>query len=86
MSTPKVYADFQNLDDDNRLRLTSVGTLQDLKRLGIDLSEDLVLTFYTDDADEGCWVAAINWTAIHHASDGAGALRGAPAHSDDGVR
>ncbi len=52
MDTPKIYADFQNLDDLNRLRLTSVGTLQDLERHGIELQEGLVLTLYTDDADD----------------------------------
>ena len=32
MSAPKVYADFQNLDDVNRLRLTCAGTHRDLER------------------------------------------------------
>ena len=88
MATPRICADFQNLDDFNRLRLVCAGTLQDLEREGIQLLEGLVLTFYTDDADdrgqpdemrvEGvvrydedakCWVAAVNWSALHHASD-----------------
>jgi hypothetical protein len=88
MATPKVYADFQNLDDANRLRLTCAGTLADLEREGIRLREGLALTFYTDDADdqgqpdelrvEGvvrydhesqCWVAAVDWDALRHASD-----------------
>ena len=30
MVTAKVYADFQNLDDASRLRLTSAGTFRDL--------------------------------------------------------
>ena len=55
MAASRIYADFQNLDDFNRLKLTCAGTLQDLKRLGIELKEGMVLTFYTDDADdEGC--------------------------------
>jgi hypothetical protein len=54
MAPPKVYADFQNLDDENRLRLTCAGTLRDLERQGIRLHEGLVLTLYSDDAnDEG---------------------------------
>ena len=88
MALPKVYADFQNLDGANRLRLTCAGTLQDLARHGIQLHESLVLTFYSDDADdqgqpdelrvegvvhydtEGqCWVATIDWAAVHHASE-----------------
>jgi hypothetical protein len=88
MLPPRVYADFQNLDDFNRLKLTCAGTLDDLTRQGIQLHEGLVLTLYTDDADdqgqpdelraqgvvhynpdEHCWVAAIDWTALRHASD-----------------
>jgi hypothetical protein len=90
MTAPKVYADFQNLDDSNRLRLTCAGTLRDLEQQGIRLREGLVLTVYTDDADdlgrpdelraEGivhydddrqCWVAAIDWDDLRHASDDA---------------
>ena len=52
MSTPRVYADFQNLDDANRLLLTCAGTLQDLQRQEIQLQEGLLLTFYSDDADD----------------------------------
>ena len=51
MGTPRIYADFQSLDDENRLKLTCRGTLQDLQRHGIQLREGLRLTFYTDDAD-----------------------------------
>lgn len=88
MPTPRIYADFQNLDDYNRLRLTCAGTREDLERQGIELREGLALTFYMDDADdqghpdellaegvvhyhdeERCWVAAIDWSAIRHASD-----------------
>ncbi len=52
MSTPRVYADFHNLDNSNRLRLTCVGTIDDLARQGIELRQGLVLTFYMDDADD----------------------------------
>jgi hypothetical protein len=52
MSKPKVYADFHNLDDSNRLRLTCAGTVADLARQGLELQEGLVLTFYMDDADD----------------------------------
>lgn len=88
MTHPQVYADFQNLDDFNRLKLTCAGTVADLDRQQIQLREGLVLTLYTDDADdqgqpdelrtegiihynneEHCWVAAIDWSAIRHASD-----------------
>jgi hypothetical protein len=49
---PRIYADFNNLDSQNRLRLTCQGTLDDLKRNGIQLHEGLRLTFYMDDADD----------------------------------
>ncbi|MEX0701544.1 MAG: hypothetical protein WD069_05550 [Planctomycetales bacterium] len=52
MASPRIYADFHDLDDLNRLRLTSVGTQQDIERHGIQLQEGLALTFYTDDADD----------------------------------
>ena len=51
MAPPKVYADFQNIDAANRLRLTCAGTRQDLAHHGLRLHEGLVLTFYSDDAD-----------------------------------
>jgi hypothetical protein len=87
MAHSRVYADFQNLDDENRLRLTCAGTHRDLEQQALELREGLVLTLYTDDATddgqsdeiladavvhfnhaENCWVAAIDWQAIRHAS------------------
>ena len=52
MNRPRVYADFHNLDDTNRLRLTCQGTKDDLRRLGLPLREGLLLTFDLDDADD----------------------------------
>ena len=52
MAIPRVYADFQNLDDENRLRLTCAGTCRDLQRQGIELQEGMKLTLYTDDAKD----------------------------------
>src|SRR5437868_6991269 len=91
MTIPRVYADFQNLDDENRLRLTCAGTQRDMEKQGVKLQEGMALTLYTDDAtDDGqpeqleaqgvvhfnpqekCWVAAIDWNAVHHASQGSG--------------
>jgi hypothetical protein len=104
MSKPKVYADFHNLDDSNRLRLTCAGTREDLERQCIELREGLIVTFYMDDADdqgepdglrtdgvvhyderESIWVASVNWSAVHHASDEEEPSRSdAPATSDPG--
>ena len=58
MSQPKVYADFQNLDDTNRLRLTCAGTIDDLARQCIELKEGMVLSFYTDDANLPTWTTS----------------------------
>lgn len=88
MTIAKVYADFQNLDDSHRLRLTCAGTRADLERQGVTLHEGLHLLLYMDDADaqgrpdelradgvvhfnqpEQCWVAAIDWSGLRHASD-----------------
>jgi hypothetical protein len=88
MPAPRVYADFHNLDDANRIRLTCAGTLEELSRLGIELHDGLCLTFYMDDANDAgepddllvegvttydaagqCWVAAVDWHSVRHASD-----------------
>src|SRR2546427_8503959 len=54
MASPRVYADFQNLDDANRVRLSCAGTQRDLERQGIELRKGTTLTLYGDDAnDEG---------------------------------
>lgn len=53
MANPRIYADFQNLDDDNRVKLTCAGTQEDLTRQGIELHEGLLLTLVSDDGDEG---------------------------------
>src|SRR5580700_1575234 len=54
MAHPRLYADFQNLDDENRLRLTSAGTRRDLERQALGLREGMLLTLCTDDAmDDG---------------------------------
>jgi hypothetical protein len=87
MVKPKIYADFHNADAHGRLRLNSVGTMEDLSRQQVELQEGLLLTLYSDDLDEKgqldkllvdgvasfseeerCWVAAIDWNAIRHAS------------------
>jgi len=85
MSAGRIYADFQDLDDANRLRLACVGTLRDLEARGIRLRDGLVLAFYSDDLGrpdelraegvvrrdeaQACWVAEVDWGRLHHASD-----------------
>lgn len=74
MSNLKVYADFQNADEQGRLRLNCVGTMQDLSRQKIALCEGLTLLLYSEDLEvagrvhysnnESLWVAVIDWDAI----------------------
>jgi hypothetical protein len=71
---PSVYSDFNNADPQGRLRLNCVGTINDLARLGVRLSEGLRLLLHDEElqaegevrysADERDWVAAIDWNAV----------------------
>jgi hypothetical protein len=84
----RIYADFHNLDDQNRIRLNTVGTREDLDMAGLEFSEGLLISLYADDADddghpddllaegtvefnadEKCWVAAVDWKGLTHASE-----------------
>jgi hypothetical protein len=70
----RVFADFHNADAQGRLRLNSIGTLEDLARHMIVLQDGLPLTLYSEElevdgvvrysTDEKVWVAAIDWNAI----------------------
>lgn len=74
MGKPRVFADFHNADESGRLRLNCTGTLRDLADQGVRLREGLVLDLYSEDlvvegharysAEEGQWVAVIDWDAI----------------------
>ena len=52
MSVPEIYADYHDVDDDNCVRLTKVGTRRDLAKHGIELQDGLKITVYMDDADD----------------------------------
>jgi len=51
-SRPRLYADFQKLDDEGRTILVCWGTYHDLDQLGIELREGLEVVFYSDDGDD----------------------------------
>jgi hypothetical protein len=52
--THRIYVDLLKIDGHRRLKLTPVGTREDLDRLGIVLVEGLSLRLYSDDLnDEG---------------------------------
>ena len=52
MSERRVYVDYMKRDDANRILLSTLGTQQDLERLGLTLAEGMKLSVYSDDADE----------------------------------
>ncbi|MBI2807072.1 MAG: hypothetical protein HYX68_18995 [Planctomycetes bacterium] len=52
MTKPEIYGDFNNLDSQNRIRLTTLGSIQDIARLGLHLKDGLALTVAMDDADD----------------------------------
>jgi len=72
----RIFVDFQNADTAGRIRLSCVGTVEDLNRLGIVLRDglELVVCSYELEADgvvtysaaEKRWVAKIDWDKIRH--------------------
>ena len=89
METPTIYADFMNADPLGRVRLNSVGTIEDLGRSGLRLADGLRVTVHDDEleadgvvlrsADEHIWVAQIDWTAIRSRGRGVGTSRREPS-------
>jgi hypothetical protein len=69
-------ANFHNADPQGRVRLNCVGTIEDVGRLGLRLVDGLRVTIHDEEleadgeviysADEGIWVARIDWDAIRH--------------------
>jgi hypothetical protein len=78
MAIPLIFVDFMNADPEGRVRLSSVGTVEDLARLGVRLENGLHLTLHDEEleadgevvysADEKIWVAKIDWKAIRNIS------------------
>ena len=74
MPAASVFADFMNADPLGRVRLNTIGTIEDLSRLGLRLADGVRLTVHDDEleadgvvrysADEHLWVAEIDWNAI----------------------
>ena len=79
MNTLKVFADFHNADTEGRLRLNCTGTIEDLARQKIRLSDGLQLILYSEDLEvdgvvqysneENVWVAVIDWDEIREAEN-----------------
>ncbi len=85
----RVYVDFHNADKKGRIRLNCDGTVEDLAKYGISLSEGLELKLYMEEVetigkvtystDEDIWVAVVDWNAINigsRLSDDAIVVRG----------
>ena len=74
MDKHKIFADFHNADEQGRLRLTCLGTVEDAARLGICFHKGMTLVLSDEEvevegtvawnAEENRWVAAIDWDAI----------------------
>jgi hypothetical protein len=74
MSLSRVFVDFHNADEQGRLRLNCIGTIEDLARQQAKLENGQQLTLYSEDLevdgvvqfseDEKVWVAMIDWNQI----------------------
>jgi hypothetical protein len=71
---PRVFVDFNNSDQQGRVRLNTVGTVKDLNRLGIVLRDSIDIILYSLELEtrgivayspeEGLWVAKIDWNDV----------------------
>ncbi|WP_309734851.1 hypothetical protein [Chamaesiphon sp. OTE_75_metabat_556] len=74
MSISRVFVDFHNADEQGRLRLNCIGTIEDLSRQHTELENGQRLMLYCEDLevdgvvqfseDEKIWVVAIDWNQI----------------------
>lgn len=81
MNRPRVFADFHNADDQGRLRLNCIGTIEDLSNQQIQLQNGQPLTLYSEELEvdgavqyskaEKVWVALIDWNQIRPVKESA---------------
>ncbi|MGB7413175.1 MAG: hypothetical protein WA902_03120 [Thermosynechococcaceae cyanobacterium] len=74
MNSSKVFVDFHNADEQGRLRLNCVGTIEDLAGQQTELENGQQLTLYSEDLEvdgvvqfsekEKIWTATIDWNQI----------------------
>jgi hypothetical protein len=74
MSISRVFVDFHNADEQGRLRLNCIGTIEDLSRQHTELENGQRLILYGEDLEvdgvvqfseeEKIWVVAIDWNQI----------------------
>jgi hypothetical protein len=70
----RIFVDLHNADEQGRLRLNCIGTIEDLARHHMELKNDRRLILYCEDLevdgvvqfseDEKIWVVAIDWNQI----------------------
>ena len=51
MKYPRIFADFHNADEQGRLRLNCVGTIEDLSRQNIKLEDGQLLALYDEELE-----------------------------------
>jgi hypothetical protein len=86
MSHNRIFADFHNADEQGRLRLNSVGTIEDLSRQNIKLKNEQQITLYSEELEvdgivryskqEELWVASIDWDKIREIEEVAVSIDG----------
>jgi hypothetical protein len=79
MSLPRIFADFHNADEQGRLRLNCVGSIEDLAHQQTGLINGQFLTLYSEDLEvdgvvefseeEKIWVAVIDWNQIREVEE-----------------
>ncbi len=75
---PRIFVDFHNSDRQGRVRLNTVGSLEDLNSQGVVLRQGMEIQLYCLESEingvvsysteEGLWVAAIDWSALEDRS------------------
>ena len=74
---PRIYGDFQNVDDSRRIRLSVTGSQEDIERLNLTLKDGMeieVTDTHSLSADgivrfsdsENIWVAEIDWEKLRY--------------------
>ncbi len=73
----RLFADFNNADEEGHLRLNCIGTIDDSVNQNIELQDGKVMTFYSENLEvdgiikhsqeENIWVAVINSDNIRQA-------------------
>ncbi|MEG4306426.1 hypothetical protein [Microcoleus sp. D3_18a_C4] len=79
MKYPRIFADFHNADEEGRLRLNCVGTIEELSCQNIKLEDGKFLALYDEELEvdgvvqyseeEILWVAVIDWKQIRQVED-----------------